>query len=97
VAILLDVGLQFVLIDLDADPMGMKSIGTYDMINRMDQGDKVWEAIEKTVQELGSWMAEQGNVPLLIRYEGRRSTTMVSDSERQKIRKRSDVEGTLRD
>jgi hypothetical protein len=60
----------------------------------LNQEDKVWKAIEKVAQKLGSGMTEQGDVPLLIRYEGNESTTMVSDSAHQKRGKGSD-EGSL--
>jgi hypothetical protein len=64
------------VIELDSDAMETMPMGTPEKISRFIVGDRIWEAMEKKAQELGSWMAEQGNVPLLIRYEGRRSTTM---------------------
>jgi hypothetical protein len=76
VAIPLDIGLQCRMIELNSDAMEMMPMGTHEKISRFIVGDKIWETIEKTAQELGSWMAEQGKVPLLIRYEGSRITTM---------------------
>jgi hypothetical protein len=69
-------------------------MGTHEKISMFTVGREIWEAIEKTVQELGSWMAEQGNVPLLVRFKGKASTTLMSDSEQQKRGKRTDLRFT---
>jgi hypothetical protein len=56
-AIPLDTGLECVMIKLDSDVMDTVLVRTHEKINRFTVGDKIREAIGKTVQELGSWMA----------------------------------------
>jgi hypothetical protein len=57
------------MIITESESMSMVTIGAHDTTNRRSQKESVWKAIEKAAQELGSWIAEQGNVTLLIGYD----------------------------
>jgi hypothetical protein len=62
------VGLHSTMIIQEPESMSMVTIGAHDTTNRRSQEDSAWKAIEEAAQELGSWIVEQENVPLLIGY-----------------------------
>jgi hypothetical protein len=70
------------MIIMESESMSMVTIGAHDITNRRSQENSVWKSIEEAAHELDSWIAEQGNIPLLIGYgdTGKRNQRMVTQT-----------------